>query len=259
MRNINKKAFTLVELIIVITILAILATIAFFSFQWEAWEARNAKRISDINTMEKALELARTKSALNLIQFVTWTASQLNPPPQIAWATWTTNDYKAGTPNFTILWIDGAAIKDPNGLDYSFWVTTKKKWQYQFAATMEWWTSKRSTAFVKWTYSARVWLTMSGSVNPRNNKIFSLSNQSDYWKTFIGDIFLTNEVVEISNDLRSITFKNTVVSWTTSITLWNESLWLIWDYNSDTAPWLTTWTWSPAVPVINWDESWLPY
>lgn len=43
----EKKAFTLVELIVVITILAILWTIAFISLSWYSAEARDSKRISD--------------------------------------------------------------------------------------------------------------------------------------------------------------------------------------------------------------------
>lgn len=51
------KAFTLVELIVVITILAILWTIAFISFQWYSKTSRDSVRISDMNNIEKAMEL----------------------------------------------------------------------------------------------------------------------------------------------------------------------------------------------------------
>ena len=52
----NKKAFTLVELIVVITILAILWTIAFISLQWYTRDARDAKRVSEIWNIAKSLE-----------------------------------------------------------------------------------------------------------------------------------------------------------------------------------------------------------
>ncbi len=58
----NKKAFTLVELIVVITILAILWTIAFLSFQWYTMEARNSARVSDLNNINKALSLSQLRS-----------------------------------------------------------------------------------------------------------------------------------------------------------------------------------------------------
>lgn len=51
----HKKAFTLVELIVVITILAVLGTIAFVSFQWYTQQSRNSVRISDVKMIEKIL------------------------------------------------------------------------------------------------------------------------------------------------------------------------------------------------------------
>jgi len=48
-----KKAFTLVELIIVITILAILATIAFVSFSNYTKSARDANRVSTLTNLQK--------------------------------------------------------------------------------------------------------------------------------------------------------------------------------------------------------------
>ena len=52
-----KKAFTLVELIVVITILAVLATVAFISFQWYTQSAKNGVVLSDLKTLKKAFEL----------------------------------------------------------------------------------------------------------------------------------------------------------------------------------------------------------
>jgi len=56
-KRLQKKWFTLVELIVVITILAILWTIAFLSFQWYSRDARDSKRTSDVNNMKTTLEL----------------------------------------------------------------------------------------------------------------------------------------------------------------------------------------------------------
>lgn len=53
----KKKAFTLVELIVVITILGILATMAFIALLWYATDARNSSRISDLNHIKKSLAL----------------------------------------------------------------------------------------------------------------------------------------------------------------------------------------------------------
>ncbi len=59
-----KKAFTLVELIVVITILAVLATVAFISFQWYTTQSRDTVRLTDLKSIQQALSLhiARDKS-----------------------------------------------------------------------------------------------------------------------------------------------------------------------------------------------------
>ena len=49
----GKKAFTLVELIIVITILAILATISFISFKNYAGNARDGNKLTTLSNIEK--------------------------------------------------------------------------------------------------------------------------------------------------------------------------------------------------------------
>ena len=62
MLNVNKKAFTLVELIVVITILSILGIIAFISLQWYTKIARDTSRISDISKIKTSLELFALES-----------------------------------------------------------------------------------------------------------------------------------------------------------------------------------------------------
>lgn len=58
----NKKAFTLVELIIVITILSVLWTIWLVSYQWYTQDARDGNRISTISSISKWLEIFQVTS-----------------------------------------------------------------------------------------------------------------------------------------------------------------------------------------------------
>ncbi|MDF1682370.1 MAG: type II secretion system protein [Patescibacteria group bacterium] len=112
MRN-TKKAFTLVELIVVITILAVLGTIAFISLQGYSGEARDSKRLSDVNNLSKAVstELARGTTLANL--FDTPGSGEVK-----------TIDGNTGTgqqtnANFTALKIDGADFRDDSSnVDY---------------------------------------------------------------------------------------------------------------------------------------------
>ncbi len=64
MKNNYKKAFTLVELIVVITILWVLATVAFVSFQWYTVVSRDTKRISDISMVAKWLQVYLAANSL---------------------------------------------------------------------------------------------------------------------------------------------------------------------------------------------------
>jgi len=75
-----RKAFTLVELIIVITILAILATLAFVSFQWYTSKSRDSNRASTAKNIETWLELFQTKSGVYPIQS-TWATISLSWTP----------------------------------------------------------------------------------------------------------------------------------------------------------------------------------
>ncbi len=90
----NKSAFTLVELIVVITILAILGTIAFLSFNGYSSSARDSARLSDIDSLAKAMEIVVSKW---------WTL----PKPSNA------IDIKAGT---TTIWYQWYADKTVLGM-----------------------------------------------------------------------------------------------------------------------------------------------
>ncbi|NUJ97435.1 prepilin-type N-terminal cleavage/methylation domain-containing protein [Candidatus Gracilibacteria bacterium] len=62
----NKKAFTLVELVVVVSILAILSTIGFVSYSNYIVGVRDTNRISNIKAMSDGLEMYSTKHGLPL-------------------------------------------------------------------------------------------------------------------------------------------------------------------------------------------------
>ena len=53
----NSKAFTLIELLVVISIISLLATLAVASLNNARMKARNTKRVANLETLSKALEL----------------------------------------------------------------------------------------------------------------------------------------------------------------------------------------------------------
>jgi len=60
-KQISKRGFTLIELLVVISIIGILATLIMANFVGIRERARDAQRKSDINQIQKALELYKNK------------------------------------------------------------------------------------------------------------------------------------------------------------------------------------------------------
>ena len=126
----NKKAFTLVELIVVITILAILWTIAFISLQWYSKDARDSTRVSDINSINISLNLYETSTwkfpEPSLGTAITFSWAEV-------WTQWTV--WSSVISNLTQL---SKIPTDPKTeSEYTYSVLNTKK-EYQLAAVMEW-------------------------------------------------------------------------------------------------------------------------
>lgn len=66
MRQKNKNAFTLVELIVVVTIIAILGTVGFISYSNYLTTARDSNRISQLTRIADALQVYTTRNSLPL-------------------------------------------------------------------------------------------------------------------------------------------------------------------------------------------------
>lgn len=128
MRN-TKKAFTLVELIVVITILAILGTIAFISLQGYSGEAKNSKVTSDLRNIASAIETASTRNSVTLWnvlktntrvttnnQVSSWTLS-IGPKNLLLNNTASGVLYAVGNVDFASIGQNGEDFKDPNAVD----------------------------------------------------------------------------------------------------------------------------------------------
>ena len=147
MRN-TKKAFTLVELIVVITILAILGTIAFISFGGQTAGARNTKVTSDIRNIASAIEVGTSgANPRTLSQIIAPDAARLTnnwvPTTLTFWedpieALADAVVYQVGSVNFAQIGQNGDDFKDPNAgstdVDYLFSVVVSPTFKaYQIA------------------------------------------------------------------------------------------------------------------------------
>lgn len=185
MRN-TKKAFTLVELIVVITILAILGTIAFISLQGYSSDARNSKRTSDLGSIISKMTIETTKG-VNALSFVADVANRMTGQT-IAWTgTIAGTDYDAWTVNYLALDMKESEFQDPAGPSYVIWVTTKAGGKYQVAATKETW-GWAAVAFLKGNYVARNNDTPLVLVAPTiGDKTVTLNDPKDSNKVKTGD------------------------------------------------------------------------
>jgi len=77
--NIKSKGFTLIELLVVVAIIGILATVVLSSLSSARESARDAKRLSDIKTIQTALEMyANDNSGRYPIPPTSWAGSHTN-------------------------------------------------------------------------------------------------------------------------------------------------------------------------------------
>ena len=205
MKNFQKKAFTLVELIVVITILAILWTIGFISLQNYTTYARDSVRISDLNTIRAALEYT---------SIATWQYSYPDNPDNITFS-WTTV-WKQWTFWTESRWITQKISKIPTdpltGNEYTFSVTESKQ-EFELWAILEsgdslssdFWTWQNtvlentyaawegSLAYVIWNYN---WKLIKTQANGRDYVLAvpSIIN-SEIWDAELLDILTRKKLV----------------------------------------------------------------
>ena len=238
MRN-TKKAFTLVELIVVITILAILATVAFVSLGGQTDNARNTVKKDKLGKLATSIENARTNS-LALSAFASGTTASQLTTAKIA-GTWVIvwKDYNAGDINLSALDVKAADFVDgTNAFKYGY--TSKVGGKYELAATVKEWDLQK--AYVVGTYAPRTiaWttITWTGKLLPwfTDKSIFSIAKSTDIKKLGYGDYVtakksdwthVTVKVIAVSPDFMTLTV-NWNIDTATEITLaLDDTKWLI--------------------------------
>ncbi len=125
----NKKAFTLVELIVVITILAILATIGFVWYsQYLVW-TRDSNRISQLKSISEALNLYKTKRNADLP--IPEDNIEIRANGEVLWYQWTAWKNIIEQIWYSTEWVD------PKDSTYFSYYLTKNKRYFQLMALLE--------------------------------------------------------------------------------------------------------------------------
>lgn len=133
----NKKWFTIVELVVTMTIIVILSSISFITFSEYQVNARNTVRKSDLANLEMALE-KEIKEWRNLFYW--------------QYQYWWENNFRAELgENFKLNHIRNIPKDPKTNTYYIIWATNSSyEPQYQLATTIEW---KVETSYVTWNYS----------------------------------------------------------------------------------------------------------
>lgn len=264
MKKINKKAFTLVELIIVITILAILATFAYTSFQWYTRDSRNAKRNVELWNLEKQIELSQMQW-VSLLSMVKGTGSTITATGGtnflriwgVSWYENLSGSYMAWDINHTVLWLDTKLFVDPlAGVPYKIGVTTHGN-RYEVAATLE--TDVWGDSLIKWSYfartSARNRVALDSSLNNTGSTVLNLQQ----WISFIESGLIIWDRVEVASG--SISYKiiwvnaNVVTLDTPLMSKW-QNLFLSGD---ETRHLIKRWRSNQAIDTQRPDNEYTPY
>lgn len=243
----RKKAFTLVELIIVITILSVLATIAFISFQnYTSW-ARDALRLSDIKSIYSWLQLYKIKS------------NKYPNPDNFTDIVWVSNQWYAWENIWKLIKINKIP-KDPINSSLYTYVTSKDNNKIQLSTYLEnndllklsqinllkqvysdnWidYTNK-----ILYTYWDKIWIIIDNETKKPIQEIYwtwKLNIISENDKNKIFKVYFSNTKTEISS---WETLLNKIQEEQNSCVLWNLVVkkWeIITAYNSSSVPFLST-------------------
>ena len=175
----KKKAFTLVELLVVIVIIWILAAIWFMNYGWYAGSAKDTARVKDLKTISEALELTLSKwvdlpqpdplGKDNLWQdsFISESYDGINFKTGLFW------DQK----RLEFKWDLASLPIDPNGTKYRYSVSDDGRY-YVLTATMEDWKEYKYSNFMDSTG-----LLASNKPNPswNNSNWWSNNGWQNWW------------------------------------------------------------------------------
>ncbi len=129
------KWFTLVELVVTVVVLGILSTLGFVYMTWHTSSSRDAVRVSDMWKIQTAIE-NQIIQGVPLLAFTT--GGQEIPGISIGGSSVIdSTQYVSWDILYSVLEVPEKVTQDPQWPTYKVWVTSKSKWKYQIAASLE--------------------------------------------------------------------------------------------------------------------------
>lgn len=242
----NKLWFTLVELLVVITILAIISVVAYQNFGWAVDKAISGRKISDVSTIETALQQYKTDK---------------NYYPNADIYSWSTNLwwYKASDDA-----LKTNTLKVQKNWDEITWVVK---------SDCKWWWKITNTS------SNQIWAKGTISQEKLEKKYLSKDLYDPeiwdikVWNWKMIDYWLWRYIYAVYKNSHAWSSDNlTWNAYNMAYTIrkdWSDSYVtkIVWDYDekscfdaSSTCPATLIWLWWTGKDVLNdWDETWIPY
>ncbi len=237
----QQKSKTL-EIIVALSLLIFISTIGYFYAKNWASNSRNAKRVSDLQNIEIAIKwnLATGKNIVLYVKNDNNNDSRI-ANISLAWSTpavWI--EYEAGHVDYKAIWMDIVKNNAPlTDIPYIIGITSRLKWKYQIATSMETWFTKEVK--IQWNYTPRKNIKVLG-VGHQWASLFVLSNSFDIDKFAVGDTIFGNHIITsiMRNGLNLIT-NSPFIHEESSIALASvESYGLIDKYDSPPTSWDNT-------------------
>jgi len=242
-KEVTKKAFTLVELIVVITILAILWTIAFISLQWYSRDARDSVRKTDLASISKQLELMLVKAWKVYIPESKVDITASGTIISYQWEMWQDTLNK--------LWVNNGGL-DPVGQSPYIYTTTKNLKQYELMWFLENWNTAYISTFPQ-TYAA---------TNLKDR--FPIVKWSSIWifldpvtKEPVNQTWTWIDIVNTNNIY--VSYLDNSSSWSVTWTWWalknslSHVINPVWSCNSILKNWNSKWDWVYKIhPTWTW-------
>ena len=199
----KKEAFTITELVIVVTVFAILGALVFQTYTKYTIQSRDTKRIQDISTIDKSLELSRID---NSIYPVPSDYNDINYSGTTVW--------KQGTFGDSIIKYTSRIIEKPLDAlfenDYTYSVTQSQK-EYEIGWILEQPLSSDTTwyqALVKGSYNGKILISW-------QNYVLALPSiiTADLWDLDAEDIVTNKNIVYDQYSNIPSSYKSYVWEW----------------------------------------------
>lgn len=201
-----KYWFTLVELVVSVAIILVLATIAFLVFSKWIWNSKDSRRVGDIATLEKSLELGFTTNPSWMFPLPDDSIEVVSELDGNLWIQWYFGEWVKGElDNIEKLpvdprWTNYEYSVTPNRLQYQVMAILENWYKLSYFVNKTYWKSKE-LSYIKWFYDGYL-------ISKNPDKTYTLVSSPtlfvrneiirNSWESWIYKSHLLDEIIDIN-------------------------------------------------------------